>query len=98
MVDTTNTFELSQQSWKYPTKGTKVCVGVTVGVTVRVGVIDLVGVGVGGGQTLPTQTLPILIVTEGSVDEGLFPQKYKIVSGDIIVLINSPLQSINEMV
>ena len=98
MVDTTNTFELSQQSWKYPTKGTKVCVGVTDGVTVFVGVIVFVGVGVGGGQTLPTQTPPIEIETDGFPTEGLFPQKYKIVSGDIIVLINSPLQSINEMV
>ena len=41
---------------------------------------------------------PIEIEIDGFPTEGLFPQKYKIVSGDIIVLINSPLQSINEMV
>ena len=81
---------MSQQSWKYPTNGTKVWVGVTDGVKVFVGVVVFVGVGGGGGQTFPTQTPPILIVTEGSETEGLFPQKYKIVSGVIIVLINSP--------
>lgn len=90
-------FEGSQQSWKYPTNGTKVFVGVTVGVTVLVGVWVDVGVGGGDGQTPPIQKSPITTKTIGSLTAGSLPQKLSEVSGEILVSTYSPLQSIYEI-
>ena len=49
----------------------------------------------GGGHTPPLQAPPIVKVTTGSPTEGFLPQKYKTVSGEIIVFIIFPEQSKN---
>jgi hypothetical protein len=54
----------SQHDSKNPTTGTKLVVGV----------IDGVGVGVGGGQLLSTQALDIMILTNSAFELGSLPQ------------------------